>query len=202
MDQTLAKTDPDTGEVLSLLYYFNAPTHDSFLHIELDNDSFLHVELDTRKWCDFSERQTLDHRNNTLLPGALERLPPELRFMIYDFTMRPGRWCFESRVASSEFPEQLEIPLHFGFPTIAHVCREMRQYTMQKYPFFRVRCHDTRRELRGCGVFNPAHDAFTIGLHFLDSVYWTQDLSVQWRTRSDGRRCPQIRKISSKVSGT
>ncbi|TRX91099.1 hypothetical protein FHL15_008081 [Xylaria flabelliformis] len=157
MDQT--EKDPDTGEDLRLLCYFVS---------KLDGYRGLHFQVYTRNWYNFSQRQPT---NTTLPPGILARLPLEIRCMIYDFLMPPRSY--------SILEHTYYTPV-FKFPTITHVCREMRQYAMRKYRFVWFQCYSRRGEFRGCGVFDPAQDTITISLRFLDSVHWVPNAIVKW----------------------
>ncbi|KAI1162322.1 hypothetical protein F5B18DRAFT_624811 [Nemania serpens] len=89
------------------------------------------LQIYTRKWYNFSDNGV----TNTYLPGKLGRLPPEIRFMIYDYMM-PANLNHIDLCGTSEL-RRLSGSLWriFAVPEIAHVCQDMRQYAMSKYQF-------------------------------------------------------------------
>ncbi|KAI1438619.1 hypothetical protein GGR50DRAFT_638852 [Xylaria sp. CBS 124048] len=140
MDRTPINTDPDTGEVVRLLCHFTIQT----------SETIFNLQVYARKWYDFSGRQTPHHTNTKLLPpGVLKRLPPEIRFMIYDFSMPPKCNYFDLVGHPHEFlpprPFVWSGP-YFPVPKIAHVCQEMSRYAMQKYQFIWFRYTAIRTE--------------------------------------------------------
>ncbi|KAI0186559.1 hypothetical protein EV127DRAFT_438452 [Xylaria flabelliformis] len=86
------------------------------------------LQIYTRKWHDFLDNRVI----NAHLPGKLGRLPPEIRFVIYDYMMPANENRFYLQGTSGRWWS----PCLFAVPNnIAHVCRDMRQYAMSKYQF-------------------------------------------------------------------
>ncbi|KAI0545465.1 hypothetical protein F4679DRAFT_599431 [Xylaria curta] len=204
MGQTPSKTSPDTDEditdedftdeystdedsidedIRSIFYFTGEDDTDQDVRLLFDfaaetyryGYGTVKIQACTRKWYNFLEHRIPGHSNITLRPGALERLPPEIRFMIYDLLMPPRENHFDCSKIYNKVPV-------FGFPTIAHVCREMRQYAMQKYRFVRIMAFvkGYRWEKDRFGVFDPAQDSITIDLPNCWSIEWLQDATIQW----------------------
>ncbi|KAI1734569.1 hypothetical protein F4680DRAFT_453845 [Xylaria scruposa] len=153
--------------------------------------TMFNLQLYTRKWCNFSEHQTPNHPI-TLLPGALGRLPPEIRFMIYDILMPPRNYRYygNGRLMPAA-----------SFPKIAHVCREMRQYASQRYRFIQsIRKLSRGGDIRGFGVFDPKRDSIFILERAYERAYdrivWIQNATVQW---DDAFQEPTVTNISSRT---
>ncbi|KAI0182636.1 hypothetical protein EV127DRAFT_487934 [Xylaria flabelliformis] len=164
LDQTPTKTDPDTGEDLRLLFRFTA-----------ESNGYVIIQACTRRWYNFLEYHTSELPDIAPRPGVLKRLPPEIRFTIYDLLMPP-------REHHLDCIELWRKKVVFGFPTIAHVCQEMRQYAMRKYQFLRFTAN-----LRGYGygstfgAFDPAQDSITIDLPNCNSLSWVENATVRWK---------------------
>ncbi|KAI0182635.1 hypothetical protein EV127DRAFT_449129 [Xylaria flabelliformis] len=185
MDPTPPKKDSKTGEEFRLLYHFT---------IDTKNFGF-NLQVFTRKWYNFSERQP-DHAIPTLIP--LGRLPPEIRFMIYDLIMPPTRTIFDLTRPLDYLSKNLSSDTQrpFAVPKIAHICREMRQYAMRRYRLIWFRyAIDTYRYRLKCdtdnwkpvqsrfGVFDPAKDLIEI---LVQSIKSTDNLrcrnrDILWR---------------------
>ncbi|KAI1827318.1 hypothetical protein F4861DRAFT_403889 [Xylaria intraflava] len=93
------------------------------------------LQVYTREWRNFSENPETKRIPVSL--GNLRRLPPEVRFMIYDLTIPANPNCFDKSgtggrcwlTKESRRPQ----PRLFELPGIAHVCQDMRQYAMRRY---------------------------------------------------------------------
>ncbi|KAI0556268.1 hypothetical protein F4679DRAFT_25950 [Xylaria curta] len=135
MRHTFGETDPSRVEQevpatidpnIRLLCYFTAQ----------QGKYVFNLQIYTRKRYNFSDNRVI----NTRLPGKLGRLPPEIRFMIYDH-MVPANWNNFDLNGTSARKRSLD--LHrpfFAVPSIAHVCQDMRQYAMSKYQFIWWNC--------------------------------------------------------------
>ncbi|KAI1358958.1 hypothetical protein F5Y08DRAFT_350125 [Xylaria arbuscula] len=131
-----SSTEPETDQNVVLIEQQVKDTIDpdirllsSFSLITREGDLLI-VHLCARKWLNFQESQ---HKLiETRLPGDLRCLPPEIRFMIYDFTM-PGT-DYYIHPNSDKSGSSMNWPL-FRAPLISRVCREMRQYAMRTYQF-------------------------------------------------------------------
>ncbi|KAI0545466.1 hypothetical protein F4679DRAFT_561047 [Xylaria curta] len=161
-------SEPDTNEEFHVTHFT--------ARVKFRDSTFI-FQLYMREWYNFSE--TLGHPNTTLRPGALERLPPEIRFMIYDILMPRKIHCF----GLAGRPD-------LSFPRTAHVCREMRQYAMQKYRLIQwIQEIDGKDRVGGFGVFNPERDSIRIYDYLVDAT-------VQW---DDAFQTPKSTHISSRT---
>ncbi len=118
-----ARMDPD----IRLLCYFTA---------QLTGTHIFNLQIYTRKWYNFSDNQVVD----TYRPGKLGRLPPEIRFIIYNYMMPANSNDFDFCCTSASFESLGPHRPLFAVPEIAHVCREMRQYAMSRYQFIWYNC--------------------------------------------------------------
>ncbi|KAI1734570.1 hypothetical protein F4680DRAFT_470829 [Xylaria scruposa] len=167
LDQTPTKTDPDTDEDVRLLCHFSARER-------LYNQNPIILQVFTRKWYNFLEPRISGHPNIAPLPGVLGRLPPELRFIIYDLVM-------PAEHNDITFPGIHFGELFFKFPKIAHVCRDMREYAMRKYRFIWYNISVGESIFgEGFGVFDPAKDSIMIHLESVLSVHLIENGTVQW----------------------
>ncbi|KAI1123249.1 hypothetical protein F5Y10DRAFT_286312 [Nemania abortiva] len=193
-----------------------------YFTIHIWGDTFFNLQIYTRKWYNFSENQD----TIALLPGRLGRLPPELRFMIYDYVMPANSNHFDYSGTSARC--WLPTPRRkFAVPEIAHVCRDMRQYAMSKYQFVwysytseakgakPVRIHSfmpkrplTRNEeeiraLRrphrsefGFGFFDPKKDSVEIHLSQVEAVEVVYDSTLEW---DNPLQEPTLMDVSTRV---
>ncbi|KAI0813553.1 hypothetical protein GGR55DRAFT_702633 [Xylaria sp. FL0064] len=98
---------------------------------QVTEDVVFSIQIYHRKWYNFlADPDQLVH---THLPGQIGCLPPEIRFIIYDYLMPANSYYIDFLNTSSSFwLPRLPRPL-FAIPMIAHVCRDMRPYAMSKY---------------------------------------------------------------------
>ncbi|KAI1126727.1 hypothetical protein F5Y10DRAFT_293402 [Nemania abortiva] len=192
------------------------PTANEELPENTDHDIRLaaNFQLYTRRWCNFSERQI----TNTLPPGMLGRLPPEVRFMIYDFAMPDSNNCY-IRGAAHDYLTRRQCsgwpnrpPLYFPAPEISRVCREMRQYAMRKYRFvwwsYNFLYYDFQGDiteariwteppgLSGFGFFDFKKDSIKHGPVSVLAVQLVEDATVEWK---DPFEAPTVAIKSTRV---
>ncbi|KAI0141252.1 hypothetical protein GGR57DRAFT_520579 [Xylariaceae sp. FL1272] len=96
-----------------------------------DATDFRQVEIYSRKWPITPEAlRSLESRDAKRSLGTLGRLPVEVRYMIYDFVSEPR--TYEIRLHSL-----IMVPLvpfiYMPMKTLAHACRDMREYCMRNY---------------------------------------------------------------------
>ncbi|KAJ3578484.1 hypothetical protein NPX13_g2085 [Xylaria arbuscula] len=85
------------------------------------------IQIFTRKWYDFLRDQSQKYTIALSSLGRLGCLPPEIRFMIYDYTISDNSAGRSTEWSRREWARQFKVP------RIAHVCRDMRQYVMDRY---------------------------------------------------------------------
>ncbi|KAI0190861.1 hypothetical protein F4808DRAFT_444295 [Astrocystis sublimbata] len=100
----------------------------SIYHLEVDN--FVRVQMYTQKRHSFN--------TGSCLPGELGRLPPEVRFMIYDYLLPTGPE-FSFYTSAGQTQRSFEL-LCDTVPNLPQVCGEMRDYVISKGYYKRIWC--------------------------------------------------------------
>ncbi|KAI0836966.1 hypothetical protein F5Y06DRAFT_305022 [Hypoxylon sp. FL0890] len=167
------------------------------------------LQVYTRKWLpDLSEVRFA--QNTITRPGVLERLPQEIRDMIYDLVSPPRSSYFDFTQQQVYWPQEFPLTPEFSVPVLAYVCREMRQYAMWRYQLVwwsskrvvskihqrggPVHREETTRS--GLGVFRPDKDVIEIHIKTVDSnVELGERAIVNW---NDPTQAPTLKELSTR----
>ncbi|KAI0002848.1 hypothetical protein F4779DRAFT_622017 [Xylariaceae sp. FL0662B] len=214
--------EPDRGasEKFTAAPNHDAPDHDArlFCHLTMrgsDGAVISNIQIYTRKWLPVLNEDKSAH--NTLKPlGMLERLPQEIRYMIYDLVFHPRFNYFDFTKHQVHWPEEIPLRADFSVPAVAHVCREMRRYAMCRYQLVwwsgkRVASNINRGERPGSrherktkeettrsgfGVFQPDKDVIEIHLRTTFSeVELGEHVTVDW---NDPTQAPMLKGLSAR----
>ncbi|KAI1352063.1 hypothetical protein F5Y01DRAFT_304365 [Xylaria sp. FL0043] len=173
-----------------------------FFYAQVTEDVAFSIQIYHRRWYNFlADPDQLVH---THLPGKIGCLPPEIRFIIYDYLMPAKSYFIDYLGTSPPFWVPRVPRTLFAIPKIAHVCRDMRLYAMSKYQFA---CYGYRTLKRGAllsepsgesirrtwnwnvvpmsegsklGVFNPKEDLLEIHLRSIRELQVAEDATFEW----------------------
>ncbi|KAI1264035.1 hypothetical protein F5Y18DRAFT_94419 [Xylariaceae sp. FL1019] len=188
-----------------------------------DAQNFRRVEIYSRKWPTTPEAlRSMQSRETRRSLGILEDLPPEIRYLIYDFVSEPR--TYEARM-QSKMKLPLQPFLYMPMKSLAHACRDMRDYCMHTYRllWYRVTYPSSAEEFGtpgsrlGSAVDNQSskwfydprrdvinlHDRKISALQVFESakIEWTEDFRVPTSMHPSGwvPRPEQKPKVSDVV---